>query len=174
MPEPKQTITTVRSNNGTIIRGIIKGHIAIVIMAICPLMSCTTDTVYHHFRHTAEEGWDKRDTFYFTIDTLLREGDYRTTLCLRTDATYPYRNLSVRAAMTVRPGNTSIMQRLDFRIENQDRRANGNGITLKNHEKYIGTIHLKPGDSLTVKVAHNMRRETMPGIKDIGIKVTKN
>lgn len=163
----------MRSSDTSIAHILSKGHIATLIVAICLLASCAMDTVYYHFQQIAEEGWDKRDTLLFRIDTLLQEGDYDATLCLRTDAAYPYRNLSVKTVLTVRPRNASDARRMDFCIVNPDGTANGDGITFRSHEKDICTIHLAPGDSLTVKVAHNMRKETMPGVRDVGIKITR-
>ncbi|MBO5233066.1 MAG: gliding motility lipoprotein GldH [Prevotella sp.] len=149
-----------------------KGHIAITV-AVCLFMSCTTDTVYHHFERTAEGGWDKRDTFFFKIDTVISAGRYATTLCIRTDADYPYRNLSVRTVQVVKPGNGVSTHTLNLNIRQESGIPAGDGITLYNYEVPVGTLTLRPGDSLTVKVAHNMRRETMPGVTDVGLKVTK-
>lgn len=173
MQPQKLTTATVRKNNNSIISNLRTSHIAIIVMAIWLVMSCNTDTIYHHFSHIPEEGWDKRDTFYFKIDTILVEGNYTATLCTRTDATYPYRNLSLKTILTVMPSNTTTTRSTDFDITNQEGAHDRKGITLHNHEREISTIHLQPGDSLNVKVAHNMRKETMPGITDIGIKVTR-
>jgi hypothetical protein len=37
----------------------------------------------------------------------------------------------------------------------------------------VNTIRLNEGDSLHVLVKHNMKREIMPGITDIGLRVEK-
>lgn len=146
----------------------------VLVVAVCLFASCSAGTAYHHFEHTAEDGWDKRDTFFFNIDTILRAGNYVTTLCIRTDATYPYRNLSVRATQIVKPRNIISTHTIDFNIIQENGTHNGNGITFYTYEMPLGTLSLHPGDSLLVKVAHNMRRELMPGITDVGLRVTSN
>lgn len=159
-------------NKSSIMTLLIKGHTA-VITAVCLFMSCTTSTLYHHYEHTADGGWDKRDTLIFKTDTVIHAGEYTTTLCIRTDATYPYRNLSVRATQILEPGGHLSTHTIDMDIRQKNGTQAADGITYYTYEAPIGRVTLRPGDSLTVKVAHNMRRETMPGVTDVGVKVTE-
>lgn len=147
-------------------------HIA-VITAVCLLMSCAAGTAYHHFEHTEAMGWDKRDTFYFKVDTILHAGNYAVLLCLRADAEYPYRSLSVRMMCEVRPGGTVSAHTVTLDMIRENGTRNGDGITYYTIEMPIDTLFMRPGDSLLMKVAHNMRRETMPGIMDVGVKVAE-
>lgn len=140
-------------------------------MVLCLLCACSTVPAYHHYEHVAEEGWDKRDTMVFSVDTIVRPGRYVTTLCVRTDATYPYRNLSVRVVRQSGPSGGAVTRRVDFDITRENGTRNGNGITYYTYEKTIDTLELRPGDSLAVKVAHNMRGETVTGVTDVGVKV---
>ena len=41
-------------------------------MVLCLLCACSTVPAYHHYEHVAEEGWDKRDTMVFSVDTIVR------------------------------------------------------------------------------------------------------
>lgn len=159
--------------NNNIIKLLKKGHIA-AIVAICPFMACTPNIAYHHYEPVNKEGWDKRDTMYFTVDTILQAADYTTTLCLRTNTAYPYCNFSARVTQEVRHSGKSFTRRMDFNIVRKDGTQMGKGITLFTHEVPIATQHLQPGDTLMVKVGHNMRPETLHGIEDVGIKVTRN
>lgn len=148
-----------------------RGHIA-AIAAICLFASCTTDVTYHHYEHIAHEGWDKRDTIRFTVDTIRQAGKYMTTLCMRSTAEYPYRNISMRVFEEVRPSSKLFIHRMDFNIVNENGTQTGNGINYFTNEIPIGTLELHPGDTLMIKVGHNMRNETLHGIEDLGIKVT--
>lgn len=153
-----------------ILTSIRKRHI-VAIAAICLFVSCNTNVQYHHYEHIAHSGWDKRDTVTFCVDTIYQAGDYTTTLCLRTTTAYPYRNISMRIFGEVRPARKQYTKRLDFEVANKNGSQTGRGITFFTHEIPIGKLHLQPGDTLLVKVGHNMRPEVIQGIEDIGIKI---
>lgn len=148
-----------------------KGHIA-AIAAICLFASCANDVAYHHYEHIAQDGWDKRDTITFTVDTIRQAGRYMTTLCMRSTAKYPYRNISMRVFEEVRPSCKQFIHRMDFNIVNENGTQTGNGINYFTNEIPIGSLYLHPGDILMIKIGHNMRNETLHGIEDLGIKVT--
>ena len=159
----------MRSNS---IRNILYGHIA-ALAAVCPFVSCSTDTTYHHYEAVRAEGWGKLDTFYFKVDTIVRPGRYTTALCLRTNADYPYRRISARVMQEIKPRHTANARTVSVEIICENGIHDGDGITYYTHEAPVDTLELRPGDSLFVKVAHYMRRETMPGITDVGIKVER-
>lgn len=140
-------------------------------MAVCLFVSCDTGVVYHRYHSVAAGGWEKRDTFRFTVDTIRSAGTYVTLLCLRATAAYPYQNLSVRAIQTRRPDGMALSRVLRLGIHDAHGAPQGDGITLYTYETVIDTVTLSPGDTLHVKVGHNMRRETMPGITDVGVRI---
>lgn len=91
---------------------------------------------------------------------------------MRSTAEYPYRNISMRVFEEVRPSSKLFIRRMDFNIVNENGTQTGNGINYFTNEIPIGTLELHPGDTLMIKVGHNMRNETLHGIEDLGIKVT--
>ena len=49
----------------------------------------------------------------------------------------------------------------------------GTGVKHFNYSFRLKDLHLNEGDSLQINIVHNMKREIMPGISDIGIKLSE-
>lgn len=145
---------------------------AVIITAACLFTACDTQTAYHHYESVAPEGWARQDTLTFAIDTIIQRGNYDATLCIRTNATYPFRNLAVRTAINISPRDTTVSRQMEMTLRQVDEHKDRSSITYFTHHEPIATLALQPGDSITVKVTHNMRREVMQGITDVGIKLT--
>lgn len=141
-------------------------------------MACTDDNVaYIQFRTVSPEGLLDRDTLHFTVDSLPADGTYTTYLCLRTNTEYPYRNVSFLVAQTViskgTASKTRQRQAITSTVYSETNKSLWTGTARYSAELPVTTSRLHQGDSLVIDVRHNMRRETMPGITDIGIKVVK-
>ena len=152
----------------------INRHIVILLVAVCLFISCDNSIVYHQFQHTAQEGWDARDSITFVTDTIREDGTYTTYLCLRASADYPFQNLCVVTKQTPQPGSITTSRWLNIRIKEPDGQPDGNGTVLYTQEIPLHTMQLKQGDSLRIVVAQHMKREVVQGIKDVGVKVIRN
>ena len=49
----------------------------------------------------------------------------------------------------------------------------GDGISYRQYQFDISTEQLQKGDSLHIVVRHDMKREILPGVSDVGIKLEK-
>ena len=49
----------------------------------------------------------------------------------------------------------------------------GHGISTYQYNFHLTTLTLNEGDSLHIAVRHNMKREILPGISDIGIRLSQ-
>lgn len=151
----------------------INRHIVILLMAVCLFISCDSNIVYHQFQHTAQEGWDARDSITFVTDTVREDGTYTSYLCLRAAADYPYQNFCV-VTKQMQPDGTTASRWLNIRIKEPDGQPDGNGAVLYTQEIPLHTMQLQQGDSLRITVAHHMKREVIQGIKDVGVKLIRN
>lgn len=111
---------------------------------------------------TDPEGWYERDTIYLRPDTIVTDGTYRCDLSIRTTAIYPYRNFSVIARIK----GSQERHTLHFDIKNS-------GAAYHEHQATLGQMTLHRGDSVIVAVKQNMRRETMPGVAGVGLRLLK-
>lgn len=149
-------------------------HVVMLLMLATLFAACETDdTAYHKYYSIANEGWTNSDTLTFNVDTLRRYGDYTTYLCLRTRHDFPYRYMSVTVDQTVMPKTRRKHREATMEIVNKDGAQEGTGINHRIYEVPLFTEWLGPGDSLRIVVKHNMSRETMPGIIDVGIKLKR-
>ena len=74
---------------------------------------------------------------------------------------------------TVFPAMESRSDTLSCNLIDKEGNAIGQGITLFQYNFPIDTITLHKGDSLSIRTHHDMKREILPGVADIGITLTK-
>ena len=114
------------------------------------LIACETETVYHHFEPTQIAGWERNDTLKFSVPAMAVDGDYREKLILRVNNDYPFMGLTLIVEQTVFPGNG-----------------------FYEYDYPLTQLALHAGDSLQISVRHNMKREILPGIADVGIEIKR-
>ena len=134
---------------------------------------CDRKTIYHHYEHTPLAGWERGDTLFFTVKPV-GQGTVavRRAVELRTADSYPFRALSLIVEQTVLPSCRTSRDTLDCPLVTPDGTVLGQGITLYQYHFSLPDASLEEGDSLSLRVYHNMKRETLPGIADIGIRLT--
>lgn len=139
--------------------------------------SCTGNVVYDHYEHTPLAGWDKVDTLTFCVPRLSGAGVCATTLGLRVNGSYPYQGLTLIVEQTVLPADkaaaaTTTADTIDCTIFDKQGTVRGQGVSCYQYHYRVSQRQMEAGDSLRVTVRHDMRREIMPGISDVGIKVS--
>lgn len=140
------------------------GHILTHLILLCLLItSCSREGEIACYEDiTDPEGWYEKDTIYLRTDSVSAAGLYQCYINIRTTAAYPYRNFSVIA---------QVQGTKNRRILHYD--ITSNGATYHEQQATMGQIALQRGDSVVVAVKQNMRRETMPGIAAVGLKLVK-
>lgn len=133
--------------------------------------ACTGEVAYHHYEHVAEEGWDKEDTLILKTDTLYETATYSVEVNLRTTAEYPYKQLMLMVEEKLLPNKTKRVFPVTFQIASDEGERNGEKLLYYELEKQLAMQQLSQGDSLQFRIYHKMRRQTLPGIKDVGIRI---
>ncbi|MCM1079399.1 MAG: gliding motility lipoprotein GldH [Bacteroidales bacterium] len=142
-----------------------------ILCATLSLTACDDRRIYDHYEHTAVGGWEKNDALAFSISPLKKSGRYTLSLGLRTSDAYPFKNLSLVVEQTSFPSRQKAANVVNCNIVNRNGRRLGNGITLYQYSIPIRKKFHMRGDSLHITVRHNMKREILPGIVDIGIRM---
>jgi gliding motility-associated lipoprotein GldH len=146
--------------------------------------ACRHDTPLHAFRSLPEEGWGREDTLCFEVDTVPAAGRYAVTLCLRAataPVAYPYTELLL-AVMREEPrradGDSTAASavccdtlRLSLTSERGD--MEGNGTALSQLDIPLDTVTLPKGYTATYRLCHLMRRDPLPGLRDIGLRLRR-
>lgn len=140
--------------------------------AALAIANCGRRPVYSHFEPVSTEGWNKSDTLCF-MAPVSDGGLYNITMGLRANSTYPYTNIAMSVDIRTSKTGKSITSLVSLDITDEDGNMQGSGLGTHQMESPLPSIDTEPGDTLTVLVAHNMSRRTLPGITDIGITIGK-
>lgn len=143
-----------------------------LLLLLLPLcFCCGGDMVYSHYENTDLSGWQKEDTLFYNVPKMRQGGRYREELSLRGNGFYPFKTLEVIVEQCVLPRGEVLRDTVP--IEMMDRRGNiqGRGMSVYNYSQPLRVIDLSARDSLIIKIRHNMKRELLPGISDIGIQI---
>lgn len=151
------------------------GLLGMVLTAVtCGMMTaCIGNTVYHQYAHTPLEGWERNDTLKFQVPRAQVEGQYEEEIGLRINGEYPFLGLRLIVNQTVYPKHQTYIDTLDCELINKNGNATGKGVTMYQYQFHLTTLRLEKGDSLSVSVRHDMKREILPGIADVGVKLSK-
>jgi gliding motility-associated lipoprotein GldH len=133
--------------------------------------ACNNGMVFDHYEHTMLTGWDKIDTLCFPVPRLDREGLYDVSLGLRVNNVYPFTGLTLLVKQSVSPSGKGRVDTVNCRLRTEQGKVIGQGVSYYQYNFHVSELHLQAGDSLSIKVVHNMKREVLPGISDVGIEV---
>lgn len=137
------------------------------------LASCEEGVVYDKYVNTAIDGWDKWETVSFSVPPLKETGVYNMELGLRANNMFPFTGVSVVVERKVFPGYRYSSDTLRCKLIDERGHVKGHGIGNYQYVFSLDETCFRRGDSLQISVRHIMRREVLPGISDIGIKITK-
>ena len=132
-------------------------HFVFILVATIAFSACNHAKVYDEYAHTPIAGWEKNDTLSFEIPPMAATGYYRQTI-------YPA-NKGKRIEKT----DTLLCQLINQHGENK-----GQGISYYQYNFPINIYKINRGDSIHIAIRHDMKREILPGVSDIGVKITKN
>ncbi|MBP5340564.1 MAG: gliding motility lipoprotein GldH [Prevotella sp.] len=138
------------------------------------IAGCNRNTVYSHYEHTPIEGWGCSDTVCFCVTDIPQSDTYAEELGLRISTAFPYTALTFIVSQQAKASALDRIDTLTASLTDDEGNLNGKGGI--DHHQYtfpLSNVHLEQGDTLRIAVTHCMRRETLPGISDLGIVITK-
>ncbi len=137
------------------------------------LTACDSQTVYYHYRHTSLNGWERNDTLSFLTEPIKQSGHYAEELTLRTTANYPFMSLQLVVVQKILPSQEQRTDTLNCSLIDAKGNTKGKGISHYQYHFPLATLPLREGDRLYIAIRHDMKREMLPGVSDIGIKISK-
>jgi gliding motility-associated lipoprotein GldH len=135
-------------------------------------VACTEGTVYNQYEPTPLNGWERNDTITFQTEAMESAGNYLEEVGIRINADYPFASLSLVVDQTVTPSNKTYTDTLTCRLFDDSGKALGNGISLYQYILPLTTLKLDKGECVRVAIHHCMKREILPGIMDVGVKLS--
>lgn len=143
------------------------------ILFIVFFSACNGHKVYDTFYHTPLSGWEKNDTLLFDVPRIQEKGNYQSDLALRINNAFPFMKMTLIIEQSVYPHHTVYRDTLNCDLIGSNGIPKGHGISYYEFEFPVAILHLEKGDSLHITVRHDMKREILPGISNIGIQLTK-
>lgn len=135
------------------------------------MSACGDGLVYDHYNHTSLTGWDKSDTLTFDIPPIALSGRYRQEIGLRINESYPFKSIAFVVEQTAEPGHRHTTDTLRCRLADDKGNHTGQGVSYYQYDFILSEVNLNEGDSLHISVRHAMKREVLPGIADIGLRL---
>ena len=143
-----------------------------VAFATAIVSSCDENTVYDSYEHTPINGWEKNDTLHYSVPPLRDSGSFQEIIGLRINRNYPFTSVSLVVEQRILPGFRSHRDTIRCQFLPDDN-LRGQAVSYSQYDFPLRNLDLRRGDSLVVTVWHAMKREILPGISDIGFKMTK-
>jgi gliding motility-associated lipoprotein GldH len=137
------------------------------------LTGCSRKVVYSHYEPTPIDGWEKNDTLSFTVVPIRHEGVYLEEVGLRTSGIYPFTGLTLIVEQRATPSGMMRSDTLHARLIDRDGSVQGKGISYFQYNFHLANLRLQANDTLHVSIRHNMKREILPGISDVGISLER-
>lgn len=151
-------------------RLIIVLELVAVVLLCC---SCDNKTAYNNYEPVSVEGWERSDTVVFEDIVIKTTADYKEEIGLRINDAFPYLNLFLVVDQEIRPGNILRRDTINCSLMDNEGNIKGNGLSFYQYSFPLTALRLNSGDTLNIRVRHNMRREILPGIANIGMKISR-
>ena len=139
------------------------------------LTSCTGGKVYDRYQHTPVGGWERNDTLTFAdIARFSRSAVYTAELGLRISGAYPFMGLTLIVDKHFYPRHIVESDTIDCSLIDHNGNSRGvGGVGYYQYRFELNPIQVSAGDSIVVSIRHNMKREILPGISDVGLMLTE-
>lgn len=141
--------------------------------------SCSDTLVYDQYAHTPIAGWEKNDTLSFEVAPMTNKGYYKEEVGLRINGAYPFMGLTLIVYQTIYPNQEKGKEKIEkvdtvqCHLMDQNGHSKGQGISYYQYNFPINIYQLDEGDSIHIAIRHDMKREILPGISDIGLKIQR-
>jgi gliding motility-associated lipoprotein GldH len=137
------------------------------------LSACNRNALYSHYQPIDIDGWQRCDTVCFETAPMAHAGRYIETLGLRINGDFPFTQLTLIVNQQVRPSGLARTDTVEAIITNKEGIILGEGISLYLYNLSLPAMKLLKDDTLSVYVHHDMLRDPLPGITDIGFTLEK-
>lgn len=146
---------------------------AMMVVSAFMLAACDRRTVYDKFQSTPIAGWEKNDTLTYAVKPLEESSAYAVQVGLRTTDSYPFTSLTLIMEQEVLPSHRVEIDTIHCDLTDKQGNNLGYGVGYRQYLFAVGTFRLEKGDSLHIVLRHDMKREILPGISDVGISLVK-
>ena len=151
---------------------------AVLTAAALLLSACQGDVVYSHYEQMPPAGWEKSEAVSFSMPRSKEQGTFSPSLGLCINSDFPFQSITVvveRQLITHGPSRPMPTERdtVCCRLYDANGHPTGSGISQYQYVFPLRDISISSGDSLAVSISHDMRRQILHGIVNIGLTLTR-
>ncbi len=147
---------------------------ALCLVGICmAFVACSRSVLMHTYRHIPVEGWEQSDALSFAVDTIRDSETLQMDIGVRTTNDFPYQKLWIVVDTELQNPDTAFTDTLSCMFVDHNGLRNGKGTDTYQYDFHLGEIELQKGQTGRFVVRHIMRREIIPGVTDIGVRLYK-
>lgn len=142
------------------------------------LVACDRTLVFSHYEHTSTSGWERNDTLTFCAGPLTATGDYQEEVGIRITGQYPFTSITLIVSQALLPAAPPAVSSQGVGVSRQDTLVctlfdkrgaiQGDGINIYQYTFPLRSMRAEKGERLVVSMRHDMKREILPGVTDIG------
>lgn len=143
------------------------------LLLVLLLASCDQGTLMHSYQPLQENSWDRRDTVRFDLPVLPTEDKYNVLIGLRVTNSFPYESLILEVEQNYRNPIGHRVDTIKYRLADESGDLIEKGINYFQYENQSLPLDLKKGQTGEIRIRHLMLREVLPGIMDVGIRVSR-
>ncbi len=118
-------------------------------------------------------GWEKNDTLVFQPPLMEKAGNYTEEVGLRISEGFPFMKLNLIVEQTIMPSHETHCDTIQCDLIDEHSNIKGRGVGSYQFLFPLTTLDLKEGDRLYITLRHDMKREILPGISDVGIRLSR-
>jgi len=151
-------------------------HLMVAVSALLTvifLSACDENVTYYHYNTTPLVGWEKNDTLKYEVPPLKDPGTYREEIGIRISAEYPFTSLGLIIEQHFYPGKRVKKDILRCQFTDTKGHFKGRGTNYFQYNYLLRNVDLRRNDSIHIIIKHDMKREILPGISEVGIKLTR-
>ena len=142
-------------------------------MLLLVLSACNRKLVYDRYLSTPISGWEKNDTLSYDIRPVSGTDTYDMWLGLRTSEAYPFTAITLIVEQHIYPKDTIVNDTVNCKLTDRHGNASGTGVNFHQYRFPVTELQLQDGESIHIRVRHDMKREILPGISDVGISLRR-
>lgn len=135
--------------------------------------ACQKRTLYREFKEFKNYVWNKPDKISFEIPIKNQGQIANVILTVRHVGQYPFNNLPVKVNLITPKGETTTLEKdINLKDEKGEFKGDVAGNLYDVEELLWKEIEFKEAGTYTIILNNSMQRDRIPGLVDVGIKVT--
>lgn len=148
-----------------------RGIFSWVLLGLIGLMtvSCHQKTLYSHYQHTSVEGWTRSDTLTFILPRQQQSHEVERQLNVRINSDFPYIGVTLIVSQEHFPSRRVVTDTVNCRFSDHQGLKLARGISYFQYSFPLRSAYFHQGDSIVYHIRHDMKRDLLPGIADVGI-----